>query len=209
MNGICKTGFIIGSFALIMAPVNPSVAKSKPSLTTPLASTLGSAPLITLYGSPVAFFQARQWKVIYFWGSVCPWVVACERACFVPLAREYAGRVTFYGVATNAYDLNLPHYELAENVERRHLPYQVVLDLTHRIATTLGAISTPQTFILDPHNQVVFVGMPADPTQHLFDIAATPKVPPRTYLSVALAEAMAGTPITQSTLRSAGCVVAR
>jgi hypothetical protein len=127
---------------------------------------------------------------------------------YVPPAREYSERVTFNAVATNAYDLNLPHGELMQNIESRHLPHQVVLDPTHRIGMTLGAISTPKTSILDPHNRVIFVGMPADPTQHLFDIAATPKVSPRTYLSVAPAEAMVGKPITPLPLRSAGCVVA-
>jgi hypothetical protein len=214
-------GFIASltqTLALIPAT---NAAATFPSLTAPTSVTapkaiapissqpsLSSLPGTTLTGSPTDLAEKPGWKVIYFWGSVCPWVVACERACFVPLAREYAGRLTFYGIATNSYDLNMPRETLEQDIAAHHLPYSIILDPTHHIATTLCAISTPQTFVLDPHDRVVFVGMPADPTQHLFDIAATPKVPSRSYLSVALAEAMAGKPITPSPLRSAGCVVA-
>jgi peroxiredoxin len=173
--------------------------------------TASSASLSTLIavgtdGKPVDISHTPGWRVVYFWSAACPCVAACERYSLVPLAKKYQGKIAFFAVASDGWDLGQPRKTLLAQIAAHHLPYLVLLDTQHAIAKALHAQVTPQTFVLDPKGRIVFRGMPDDSRRFLFSNG--PVKVRHTYLSVALAEALAGKPVTNSPLKEAGCVVA-
>jgi peroxiredoxin len=159
-------------------------------------------------GQPVNLSAVPGWRVVYFWSASCPCVTACERYSLVPLANKYKGRVSFFAVASDGWDLTMPRPKLLAQINSHYLPYPVLLDTQHTIARTLHAKVTPQTFVLDPEGRVVFHGMPDDSRRFLFTPGPHGQHVAHTYLSVALAEALAGNPVTNSPLPEAGCIVA-
>jgi peroxiredoxin len=159
-------------------------------------------------GQPVNISAVPGWRVVYFWGASCPCVTACERYSLVPLANMYKSRVSFFAVASDGWDLAMPRPKMLTQIASHHLPYPVLLDTQHTIARTLHAKVTPQTFVLDPEGRVVFHGMPDDSRRFLFTPGPHGQHVAHTYLSVALAEALAGNPVTNSPLPEAGCIVA-
>jgi hypothetical protein len=151
-------------------------------------------------------------RVIYFWSSACPCVRACENYSFIPLANKYNGRVYFFAIASNGYDLQMPRGQLDALIAQHHLPYPVLLDPTHALAEHFGAKVTPQTFVLDPEGNIVFDGMPDDSRRFLFDPPkAKPGKPaqvPNSFLAKALAHGLAGKAVTETPLKEAGCSIA-
>ena len=192
----------------LLAPCVPLHGNAIKDITQALAAPVA----VTLQGKSIDISQTPGWKVVYFWSSTCPCVKACERYSFIPLENAYAGRVTFYAVSSDGYDLNLPRPTLTNEILSHHLPYTVLLDTNHTVALYYKPEVTPETFLIDPHGQVVFHGMPDDSRRYLFhEISATDRKShpvPETYLSKALAEAFAGKPITQPPIKDEGCIVA-
>jgi hypothetical protein len=152
------------------------------------------------------------WRVMYFWSSACPCVRACESYSFIPLANEYKGRVSFYAIASNGYDLQMPRKQLDSLIAQHHLPYPVFLDTTHAIAEHFNAKVTPQTIVLDPEGNVVFDGMPNDARRFLFDPPkAKPRKPvqvPDSWLAKALWQGLSGKAVTETPLKEADCSIA-
>jgi peroxiredoxin len=172
------------------------------------------APPLPAQASPTLppAIQGNSWRVIYFWSSACPCVRACEQYSFVPLAEKYHGKIAFYAVATNGFDLALPRKQLNNDIAAHNLPFPVLLDKDHSIAKYFDAKITPQTFVIDPAGHVVFSGMPDDSRRFLFRAAALKPGKkgqvPESYLAKALAQAMAGKPVTETPLKEAGCSIA-
>lgn len=163
-------------------------------------------PVTTFSGKPLNLAAQPGWKVIYFWSTTCPCVRACESFTFVPLARKYQGKVSFFAVASNGYDLTLPRGQLVHKVQSRHLPFPLLLDDQHQAAKTLDARITPQTCLLDPHNRVVFSGIPDDSRRYQARTGQWGVT--KSYLSEAIAQALAGQPVTVSRVKDQGCIIA-
>lgn len=168
-------------------------------------TALRSLKATTVDGQAVDLTKKSGWKVIYFWSSSCPCVSACEKYSFLPLERKYCGKVSFYAVVSGQYDLQRDSQELSTEIQRRHLPYSVLLDSAHDVVRNLNGRVTPQTFVLDPHNRIVFAGMPDDSRRYIRD--GKPKGVQRTYLSEALAEALSGKPVSAPTNALEACII--
>lgn len=125
-----------------------SVGVASSALVLPPSGATVSLPVTALNGKPLDLAARPGWKVIYFWSAACPCVRACESFTFVPLARRYQGRVSFYAIASNGYDLGLPHDQLVRQVEKHDLPFPVLLDDRHLTVWALDARVTPQAFLL-------------------------------------------------------------
>jgi hypothetical protein len=202
---------LLGASALTAYAVDPGGAlqtapwrQTEPAGFPPPA--VSGLTVTTLDGRKLDLAAQPGWKVIYFWGAECPCVTACEQYSLVPMAERYKGKVTFYGVVSGGYDLGLAKSELAGDIKSRHLPYPVVLDPNHATARALDARVTPQTFVLDPQNRIVFAGMPDDSRRYIK--LSKPGGVKHTYLSQALAQALAGKPVTTPTTEQEGCIIA-
>ncbi len=182
----------------------------------PASSSLGRAPAVARPGMslPVRTLAGQRqnlagrpgWKVIYFWSATCPCVRACESFTFTPLAQRYKSRVSFFAVASDGYDLALSHGALSRQIQSRKLPFPVLLDEGHLAAQALGARVTPQAFLLDPHDRVVFAGVPDDSRRYQSRTGHWGVS--KTYLAQAIAQALAGRPVTALRVKDQGCIIA-
>lgn len=165
-----------------------------------------SLPVSTLDGNALDIARTLGWKVVYFWSAECPCVKACEEYSLVPLAQRYAGKVTFYAVSADGFDLDKPIAELKKEAAAHKLPYSVVLDPTHATTRALNAEVTPQVFLIDPQNHIVYSGMPDDSKRYL--LLTGKHGVTETYLSRAVREGLAGLPISQPHSELEGCIIA-
>lgn len=147
-------------------------------------------PVTTLDGKAVDLATQPGWKVIYFWSATCPCVRACESFTFIPLSRKIKSNVSFFAVASDGYDLGQPHDWMAQKAAGHHLPFPVFRDDQHLVAKALGARVTPQAFLLDPENRVVFAGLPDDSRRYQTQNGKWGVS--QTYLAQAIRQAQAG-----------------
>ncbi len=204
----------IGSVAVALFPlfsVHAAPSDTSPSdklsheLPAP-AQTVTALPVTTLDGKALDLAAQPGWKVIYFWSSTCPCVRACESYTFIPLSRKLKSNVSFFAVASDGYDLNKPHDWISHQAAGHHLPFPVLLDSQHLVAKALGARVTPQAFLLDPQNRVVFAGLPDDSRR--FQTQTGKWGVSQTYLAQAIRQAQAGQPVTAPQISNEGCIVA-
>jgi hypothetical protein len=165
-----------------------------------------SLPVETLQGKPLDIANKPGWKVAYFWSAVCPCVTACENYSLVPLAKEYAGKVTFYAVDAGSYDLAKPVDVLKQEAAAHRLPYAVVLDRTHATVKALDAQVTPECYLINPDNHIVYSGMPDDSKRFLMQTGKRGYT--QSYLAVAIDEALHGLPVSQHRTQLEGCIIA-
>ena len=160
--------------------------------------------VLTTTGKPLNLALKPGWKVLYFWSSACPCVTACERSSFRPLAAKYQGQIAFYAVIAGRYDLSRPRSLLLRDIQARHLPYPVVLDPGGRLAASLGATVTPQTFLINPQGHIVFQGMPDN--SRLYSGSSKQGVS-HSYLAEAVSQALAGKSVTVPVVKDLGCLI--
>lgn len=194
-----KLCFVL-SLCLLLAGAVHAAAPSAPTPVTTL-------PAVTLSGQPVDIGTQKGWRVVYFWSATCPCVRDCERLTLIPLANRHKGRVSFYAVESGRLDLTGDRLALAENAALHHLPYPVLLDPSRAVADALHAVSTPQTFLLDPMGRIVFQGAPDDSWE--FKNRTGRAGMTRAYLADALAQALAGRPIARPFVLNLGCGIDR
>ena len=78
-----------------------------------------------------------------------------------------------------------------------------LMDADGRIGRAYGARTTPQLFLIDPQGTLVYAGAIDDkPSSNPADVAGATN-----HVQVALAEALAGRPISKATTRPYGCSV--
>lgn len=182
-----------------------SDAQQLPEPTSPIGRQIASLPVSTIDGHSFDIASQPGWKVVYFFSTVCKCVRRCERLSYLPLAAKYAGRVSFYAVDSNWFDIQETPSQMEAAAGSHHLPYPVLLDTGHHALDTLGATTTPQAFVLDPSNKVVFAGMPDNSSEVSLQTGKDGLTKP--YLADALAQALAGKPVTAPESRSFGCAI--
>jgi hypothetical protein len=169
-------------------------------------------------GEEIDLAQVKGWKVVYFWSPACPCVRACQKLSLFPLSQAYKDRgVRFFAVAANATNVRV---QAAGPDGRKRVvlvtpdglgmtpPYPIVLDPRRRVADALGATNTPQTFLLDPQNRVVFCGNPDDSEEILIHTGKA-DTKTRDYLGDALGDAFSGRPIRLPVSPVRGCDIVR
>lgn len=162
-----------------------------------------SLPATKEDGTSVDLVRATPgWKVIYFWSPSCPCVRSCQTLSLFDLWQTYHARdVAFYAVASNAGDIATR--ELNDGTRRSFLslpsgagqapPYPIVLDAGHKVANTLEATKTPQTFLVNPQGRIVWMGNP-DNSEEIRQVTGKSGVKTRNYLADALVAALASKP---------------
>lgn len=201
-------GTLLASWMVLLLSVSSThvMAQTRPITLRLTTLACPALPAVTLDGKRLDLAVQPGWRVIYFWSATCPCVRACERYTFVPLARKYKGMVSFYAVAADRFDLDMPRAQIQSSITAHHLPFPVLLDPQHKVAQSLGAVVTPQAFLLDPQGRVVFSGIPDDSRRYL-NRTGQPGVT-RSYLGQALCESLAGKPVTQPQIKDEGCMIA-
>jgi hypothetical protein len=81
-----------------------------------------------------------------------------------PFYRKNLTRSHFFVVASDGWDLSQPKALLDQEIAGEHLPYPVLLDQTHSLATALQAQVTPQTFLISPQGKIYSSNFPVSLT---------------------------------------------
>lgn len=144
----------------------------------------------------------RRLVVVAFLGCSCP---LAKRAGprLAELARRYEPRgVAFLGVNANAQDALA---DVAAYVRACGLPFPLLKDPDHAVADLMGAVRTPEVFVLDERRVVRYWGRIDD--QHAIGVQR-PR-PTQTYLADALDALLAGRAVARPVVASVGCHIGR
>jgi hypothetical protein len=189
------------------------VSQARADKGVPIDGHIDRLPVVQVEGSPLDIAADKGWKVLYFWSDSCPCVKRCEQVNLIPLSRQYQGRVSFFGVASNGS--NIRYRKVQEEGKEAELPllrvaggggfwppYPVVVDRRHQLADSLGATFTPEVFLLSPDNRLVFRGVPDD-SKEFEERTGKPGLS-QNYLRDALVEAMAGRKVSRPIVQPKG-----
>jgi peroxiredoxin len=143
-----------------------------------------------------------------------PIVVLVFTGCRCPLARLYGPRlaelarefepqgVAFLGINSNTQDSLA---DVAAYAKTHGIPFPILKDPEHTLADAVGAVRTPEVFVLDADRVVRYWG-------RIDDQYAVGVQRPRTArrdLAEALADLLAGRPVARPAVPSAGCRIGR
>ncbi len=155
----------------------------------------------------LADFADSKTVVVAFLGTECP-LAKLYGPRLAELAKEFAGRgVTFIAIDANRQDSDsdLAHYAKEHNIE-----FPLLKDAGNKIADQLGAVRTPEIFLLDGSRTVRYWGRIDD--QYGFQeggIAFQRSEPKRRDLAVALDEVLSGKPVSEPVAQNQGCRIGR
>ena len=155
----------------------------------------------------LADFSASKAVVIAFLGTECP-LAKRYAPRLVELAAEYKDRgVAFIAIDSNQQDAitDLTHFAQENKIE-----FPLLKDAGNVIADQLGAIRTPEVFLLDADRKVRYWGRIDD--QYGFQskgVAFQREAPEHRDLAVAVDELLAGKPVSQAIVASQGCRIGR
>jgi hypothetical protein len=205
------------STAPASAPAPPAKPEKKARFSPVLGKVIASLPVVTMEGNALDIAREKGWKVVYFWAPMCPCVRNCQKLSLIPLAKAYQEKgVQFYAIASNESNVLLDKRADGTEVALLHLPagvglwppYPIVADPRHQAADLLGATTTPQTFLLDPQNRVVFTGNPDD-SEEILKATGRSGEKKKDYLADALTAALAGKPVATPVSPALGCDIER
>ncbi len=160
-------------------------------------------------GKPVSLSDFSQNKVVVvaFLGTQCPLA-----RLYAPRLVELAGEFGSKGVAFIAIDSNRQDSiaQLAHYAQEHKIDFPLLKDAGNAIADQLGAVRTPEVFVLDAQHVVRYWGRIDD--QYGFQdagVAFQRSEPKRRNLAVALDELLAGKPVSESIAKNQGCRIGR
>ena len=152
-------------------------------------------------------FAGSKAVVVAFLGTECP--LARQYAPrLVELAAEFKARgVAFIAIDSNRQDSDT---ELAHYAKEHQIAFPLLKDAGNVIADQLGAIRTPEVFVLDSQRVVRYWGRIDD--QFGFQdrgVAFQRSEPKRRDLAIALDELLSAKPVSHSVVESQGCRIGR
>jgi peroxiredoxin len=144
----------------------------------------------------------RKLVVLAFLGTECPLSnVYAPRVA--ELARGYEKKgVAFFGVDSNAQDAPSA---LARFTKDCDLPFPVMKDVSNELADRLGALRTPEVFVLDSDRVVRYRGRVDDQ----YGLGIHRAAPTKRDLADAIESLLAGRPVATYRTEPAGCKIGR
>jgi peroxiredoxin len=147
-------------------------------------------------------FKGQKLVVVAFLGCECP-LAKLYAPRLQKLADEFASRgVAFLGVNANSQD---SISEVAAYAKQHGLKFPLLKDVGNRLADQMGAVRTPEVFLLDENRFVRYWGRVDDQ----YGVGYVREKPARHDLKVALEELLAGKEIMCALTESAGCHIGR
>ncbi len=151
---------------------------------------------LLLHAEPAPPISKGQVTVVVFFSARCT-VSNAYGDRFEAIYKEYAPRgVQFLFVNPN---VNETDSEIAENARRHAFPFPVYHDVASETAVRLGAVSTPQVFVLDRDAAIQYRGA--------VDDAMNPARVKTQSLRLALDAVLAGRAVTTPVTRALGCAI--
>ena len=140
--------------------------------------------------------------VVAFLGTECPLANV-----YVPRLAELSARwegkgVAFVGINSNQQDSIT---EVAAHAKRMEIPFPVLKDPANELADRLGAVRTPEVFVLDRDRVVRYWGRIDDQ----YGVGYQRKKAGSNDLEAAVEELLDGKPVSRPTTEAVGCLIGR
>jgi len=147
-------------------------------------------------------FKTSRAIVLVFLGTECP-LAGQYAPRLVQLANRFADKqVTFLAIDSNQQD---SLSELAEFAKTHEINFPLLKDVGNVVADSVGAVRTPEVFVLDEARVVRYWGRIDD--QYI--VGRQRKKPTREDLAEALGEVLAGREVSQGITEALGCRIGR
>ena len=176
-------------FSMTLAS-GPTFAEKQDQKTSPLGKQLKSFELKDYRGKTHTLADSKDSKIIVIamLGTECP-LAKLYGPRLAGLSEKYGSSgVTFIGVNANTQDSIT---EIAAYARIHKLPFPILKDVGNRLADRLGAVRTPEVFVLDADRRVRYWGRIDDQ----YGIGYIRDEPKRNDLAIALDELLAGKPV--------------
>lgn len=147
-------------------------------------------------------FADQKVLVVAFLGTECP-LANIYAPRLSALAETWKGAgVAVIGINSNQQDSAA---EVAAHAEELDLQFPVLKDPRNEVADLFGASRTPEVFVLDADRAVRYCGRIDDQ----FSVGIQKPEAARKDLELAVAELLAGTPVSEPTTEAPGCLISR
>ncbi|QDU94625.1 redoxin domain-containing protein [Lignipirellula cremea] len=193
--------FVAWMMVLALATVGNASEEPEES---PVGRTIDNFELQDYRGKAVKLDDFRDSKavVVIFLGTECPLAkLYAPRLC--ALAAEYESQgVAFLGINANVQDSIT---EVGAYARIHEIKFPLLKDSGNRVADAMGAIRTPEAFLLDGQRRVRYWGRIDDQ----YGVGYARDNPQRQDLKEAIDQLLAGKPITLPEAEATGCHIGR
>ncbi|PYS93064.1 MAG: hypothetical protein DMF64_06570 [Acidobacteria bacterium] len=146
----------------------------------------------------LASLKGKHGTVLIFIATRCP-VSNGYNERMEKLAQDYAAHgVSVIGINANSTE---PASEVKSHAAEKHLTFAILKDNGNKIADRLGAAHTPEAFLLDASNKLVYHGR--------IDNSLNPANVSANDLRDAIDAILAGKPIAKTEAKAFGCSIKR
>jgi len=187
------------ALAIFCTPLAGMAAES-----SPVGTTVQNFTLKDYRGKSVSLADYSESKavVLVFLGTECP-LAKLYGPRLAELAATYEPQgVAFLGVNANVQDSIT---EIAAHARLHQIEFPVVKDLGNEVADAIGAVRTPEVFVLDEKRVVRYWGRIDDQ----YGVGFIREKPTRQDLQIALDELLAGKDISMPVATAVGCHIGR
>lgn len=198
--------FVSRLIPLLLAFVllQPAAAQDGQPLDIGATLPMAGESMQNVTGSATSFGQqmGEQGLAVIFWSNTCPWVAKYEDRVLA-LAEEYEQAGIGF-VIVNANDPS-EYPEEGTDAIRQHAaemgyPFPYLVDEGSRAAVAFGASRTPQVFLFDSDNTLVYEGTVDDSPSDAAQVTEE-------YFRDAMDQLIAGTQIAVQKTKAFGCTI--
>lgn len=197
----CFLMLLTGLSSSTFAGETKAASKTKP---TPIGNTVADFTLKD-YGREshsLSDFRDSKLVVVAFLGAECP-LAKLYGPRLAKLHSEYKAKgVAFVGINANSHDSIT---EIAAYARIHKLDFPLLKDLSNKVADKMGAVRTPEVFVLDKERVVRYWGRIDDQ----YGVGVIRDNPTRNDLRIAIDELLAGKPVSQPVAKAEGCFIGR
>jgi peroxiredoxin len=189
---------------ILLLTAGPNAARAEKAKLTPLGKQVEDFQLKDFQGKPFSLWQLRDKPavVIAFLGTECPLATL-----YAPRLAQLAERFADAGVAIVGINSNQQDSlsELAAYGKIHGVTFPLLKDVGNVVADALGAVRTPEVFLLDKDRVVRYHGRIDDQ----YVVGRKRQQPTREDLATAIEEVLEGKSVRQATTAAPGCRIGR
>jgi peroxiredoxin len=147
-------------------------------------------------------YKGKRALVIVFIGTQCP-IANAYVPTLADLHQHYAGKgVQFLAINANDQDT---FADVRAHARERKIPFPVLKDAEHKAAQALGAVRTPEAFLLDSDRVIRYRGH----IDNQYGYSYRRSAPTRTELKDAIEELLKGKSISVPQTEVQGCMIGK
>ena len=150
----------------------------------------------------LADFDDAPVLVIFFTCNHCPYVIGSDEVTRTTAEKFISEGVKFVGINSNSphtYEEDSYNY-MVQRMDEHKFPWLYLYDATQDVARAYGALRTPHFYVFDKDRKLVYTGRGVDNPRDTDKMTVND-------LDNALAELLAGKPITTPVTNPIGCNV--